>query len=496
MTCPSETELARAMSLDGAIALDAAITATTGHVASCPACARTWNATKHAIDLARRVPVSMPDRDRREEMRTAILAASATKSVLGRGDARDSDARDRARDDDGDACNDDVDAHDTDAHDTDAHDTDAHDTDAHDTDARDDGVEARGDKARDDDVDAHGDKARARRRWYMAGAVLAAAAGIVLVLATRGAPTHSHGTISAHAGARYVVTRAPDEIVTLHDGTIDVDVAPLHAGERFRVVTADTEIEVRGTAFRVVAELGHMTSVVVEHGLVEVRPHGGAMVTLAGGQSWAAPVHTARAPSVVDEHASIEVPGPVDGIATPAAAPRARSPKTAVSTSSPRGSTTPTTAIRTTASAATRAPSTAIRTSAPAPAAPPARALDALAYDEGWSAMRGGDFEHAASAFARVSILEPDGALSEDASYWYAVALARAKRGEAIAAFRDLLSHYPRSTHAGEANAMLGWLLVEAKQPAEAERRFRAAIDDPKASVRDSARSGLATLRR
>jgi hypothetical protein len=43
---------------------------------------------------------------------------------------------------------------------------------------------------------------------------------------------------------------------------------------------------------------------------------------------------------------------------------------------------------------------------------------------------------------------------------------------------------------------MLGWLLVEAKQPAEAERRFRAAIDDASPSVRDSAQRGLAALAR
>ena len=53
---------------------------------------------------------------------------------------------------------------------------------------------------------------------------------------------------------------------------------------------------------------------------------------------------------------------------------------------------------------------------------------------------------------------------------------------------------YPRSAHAPEASAMLGWLLVDAKQPAEAERRFRAAADASSPHVRDSARAGLTAL--
>lgn len=38
---------------------------------------------------------------------------------------------------------------------------------------------------------------------------------------------------------------------------------------------------------------------------------------------------------------------------------------------------------------------------------------------------------------------------------------------------------------------MLGWILVDANEPAEAARRFRAAIGDPTPAVRDSAKAGL-----
>lgn len=107
--------------------------------------------------------------------------------------------------------------------------------------------------------------------------------------------------------------------------------------------------------------------------------------------------------------------------------------------------------------------------------------------------MRTNHFAAAATAFAQVAVLDPDGGLAEDAAYGYAVALARADRPEATTGFRAFLDRYPRSPHAGEANAMLGWLLVDTER-AEAARRFRAAIDDPSAAVRDSARAGLAAL--
>ena len=70
-------------------------------------------------------------------------------------------------------------------------------------------------------------------------------------------------------------SRSPDEVVRLYDGTIDVAVTPLGSGERFRVVVGASEIEVRGTAFRVVARAGELLSVTVTRGTVEVRPAGG-----------------------------------------------------------------------------------------------------------------------------------------------------------------------------------------------------------------------------
>ena len=131
-----------------------------------------------------------------------------------------------------------------------------------------------------------------------------------------------------------------------------------------------------------------------------------------------------------------------------------------------------------------------------APSAPPvSRAAEEVSYDGAWAALRIGDFAHAAAGFARVALLAPDSPLVEDASFWRAVALARGKRSaEAVAAFHDFLDGYPRSPRAGQASAMLGWLLIDARALDEAARRFAAAAGDPDPAVRTSSRAGLDAL--
>ena len=384
--CPPDLELARAVT-------DGALPEVTAHLAACTACRTTWEATERMLDLARGLRVPMPTAERREELRTHILAAAEL------GPASEAPAT-------------------------------------------------------------------PRRRWWIAGAALAAAAVVMLIVMRSGGVdvrTHGHGTVTGRAGARFATsTEAPDEIVTLHDGAIDVEVSPLHPGERFRVITADTEVEVRGTAFTVTAELGHVMTVTVRHGLVEVRPHGARTIMLGAGEAWTAPLRTAQA-------RVIEPPPVVPAVVPPVVVERRPAPRRA-------------------------APAEILAAPAPAAQLVPARPAHAIAYDDAWDAMRASNFERAAATFARVAILDPDGALAEDASYWYPVALARAKRGEAVSAFREFLDRYPRSAHAHEASAMLGWLLVDAKQTKEAEARFRVAVDDSSPQVRESARAGLAAL--
>jgi TolA-binding protein len=308
--------------------------------------------------------------------------------------------------------------------------------------------------------------------------------------------------VRPHPGARWTARSAgPDESVRLGDGAIDVEVEPLHPGERFRVIVGDAELEVRGTAFTATARADRLVEVAVAHGRVDVVPVPGtalgAPATLTAGQSWhaaadavaAAPVPAPTPPVAGDVRESVErPPAPAPPSPPPASPPRA--PAAA-----------PPRPHRVTA-AARREPAPALEPAQPAaappsppPPAPASRAPEEASYDDAWAALRAGDFAHAAGGFARVVLLAPDSPLGEDAGFWRAVALARARRSlEAVAAFHDFLDGHPHSSRAGEASAMLGWLLIDARVLDEAGRRFQAAAGDPDPAVRRSARSGLDAL--
>ena len=305
-------------------------------------------------------------------------------------------------------------------------------------------------------------------RWVLPVVALAAAAAVVLHLvrsapSTEPTPIVARGVVHPHPGATFVVSAPPDEIVALHDGTIDVHVEPLGPGQRFRVIVGHDEVEVRGTAFEVVAQHDHLIRVQVVHGRVEVRRAGEAAMLLGAGEQWHAPDITARS----------EPPPPPPTLPPPA--PVLRAPhRAALAVQDPA--------------------------SPPAPAPPVAGAApttDEAAFVSAWNAMRRNDFARAASVFAQVLVLAPEGPFAQDASYWFAVATARIPQAAtAVTAFREFLDRYPRDPRAGEASAMLGWLLVEAGNRAEARRRFEAAMADPNEGVRASARAGLDELAR
>jgi FecR-like protein len=287
------------------------------------------------------------------------------------------------------------------------------------------------------------------RRWL--AVPLAAAAAVLAIVAWPAPALHAvalpvlpplpaRGHVHPLPGAVFLAgSHVPDEVVTLHDGTIHLDVDPLRAGERFRVLVGKSEIEVRGTAFDVTADHDRLVGVHVLHGRVEVRPSGRATVLLAAGGDWTdTPI------------AAIEPPVP----APPAPHPHVR------------------------AVAAVASPS-----------------ADQVAYNEAWTALRGAQFDVAAAGFAKALVTAPEGALADDARFWHAVALARGHAaGPAMTAFRELVDEHPGSTHAGEASAMLGWLLVDVKRLDEARERFAAATNDPSPKVRASAQAGIDAL--
>lgn len=274
------------------------------------------------------------------------------------------------------------------------------------------------------------------------------------------------GTVRAEPGASYAWSGSqPDEQVRLHDGAVHVEVSPLHAGERFRVIVGDAEVEVRGTAFDVVVIADRLIAVHVSHGRVEVRHTGDPAVMLEAGARWDGGTHAVPAgvpPIAAAAPAHLHAERPASESATAVLEPVAPT----------AGGPTP---------------------SAPTPAGPSTSPME-RAFQEGIASLRDGDPAAAALAFQR-AMLTPGGALLEDARFWLAV--ARARNGQpllAIHAFEDFLDRHPRSLRAGKASAMLGWLLLHERDVGGAERRFRAALTDGSEAVRASARAGLAAL--
>src|SRR5690606_17162351 len=97
----------------------------------------------------------------------------------------------------------------------------------------------------------------------------------------------------------------------LRDGVVDLTVDALRADQRFLVVTADAEVEVRGTRFSVRAEAGALREVSVREGHVELR-RGVQHRVLSAGGAWRAPVESATAEGARSEKM------PPDGVPTEA----------------------------------------------------------------------------------------------------------------------------------------------------------------------------------
>lgn len=324
-------------------------------------------------------------------------------------------------------------------------------------------------RVRDALVASAGTAPRRSRRWAFAAVAALGVFGTLVAGAIAlfgGSPT-LHGTIRALPGAVFEHTGpAADERVVLRDGTVAVEVSPLGTGERFRVVTADAEVEVRGTAFEVVASADHLLAVRVSHGRVEVRPERGAPTTLSARESWTRP----SAP-VADTDADADADTKKVAVTVPAA-PVAPAP------------------ARTPPKPQRR------RADPPVPSAPPPRTATVqaspteLAFDEGFAALRAGAPIAAAEAFGRAA--GAGGELAEDASFWRAVALHRANRTDAaLAAFVAFIDRYPRSARAGEAAVAAGWLELDVGRTDDAAAHFRAAVDDPAPRIRASAADGL-----
>jgi ferric-dicitrate binding protein FerR (iron transport regulator) len=212
-------------------------------------------------------------------------------------------------------------------------------------------------------------------------------------------------------------------------GAVHLHVAKLASGQRFMIETADTEVEVRGTAFDVATTgsegcASPRTRVDVTQGVVEVRFHGKTFFVHAG-QHWPERCEVDAEPSLAPSKIS----------SLPLAAAR------------PRG-----------ASLSHGAPSTAPE--AHVETAPATReselSLQNDMYSEAVSARRAGRSSEAIAAYERLLARFPNGPLAESASVGKLRLLAKVDTARARNEARAYLSRYPRGMARAEAEALLG----------------------------------------
>lgn len=271
------------------------------------------------------------------------------------------------------------------------------------------------------------------------GAVSPMAVGAVLVDGDRVQTAEgAHASVVLSTGTHVEVDPASelaiastttDQVFVSTAGASKFSVAKLAPGERFLVRTSDTEIEVRGTIFRVAlareACEGTLTRVEVAEGTVVVR-HDGTEVRVAKGDQWphgcfVAPVVAPPSmPSAVEK---------IEAKAESAAVPPAHSPTEKA------------------------AP---LPTVVPAPVASTTAKPSELAqqndlFAEGIAKKRAGDTIGAALTFERFLARWPSSTLAESA----AVERMRVLSGEpARAAAKDYLARFPKGSARAEAEAL------------------------------------------
>jgi len=120
----------------------------------------------------------------------------------------------------------------------------------------------------------------------------------------------------------------------------------------------------------------------------------------------------------------------------------------------------------------------------------PSRSAAEQDFRDGLRTLLTGDPRGATAALDRAC--GAPSSTQDDSCYWAAVAWLRGgDRMRARRAFTEMLTRWPGSTHAGEANVALGWLLLEIGDRSAARTHFAAAADDRVPSVRASAVRGL-----
>lgn len=163
-------------------------------------------------------------------------------------------------------------------------------------------------------------------RWWTAPAAPAAPASSV---AGGSQPERAGFWIGEDDAQVEQVSAGPREVVWLRHGAVWFKVNPLPAGNAFRVIAGNSEIEVVGTRFRVDVEHGRLRSVQVAEGRVLVRTRGQLAADLNAGERWASPEFAQaeavqKTPDVADAPTPDDAPDPRGQAASVRDAPEPR----------------------------------------------------------------------------------------------------------------------------------------------------------------------------
>jgi hypothetical protein len=251
------------------------------------------------------------------------------------------------------------------------------------------------------------------------------------------------GTVDLKTGSRLVLERGSEVLIERADrsqqfalarGSLRVEVAKLKPDERFVVTTADAEVEVRGTSFRVwVAPpqpgCASQTRVAVYEGVVQVR-HGAEAVVLTRGSHWPQGCEPGPTPAAPTEPPNTVVNAPM--VHRPARPrPVASAPTELV------------------AEAPAVAPMSKV-----VPSVPSTLAVQNQLFAEATAAARGGRSRAALSMYERLETIYPDGPLAES-SMVERLRLLRGQDGEAARALaRRYLSRFPNGFARSEAQML------------------------------------------
>ncbi|MBN2526882.1 MAG: FecR domain-containing protein [Deltaproteobacteria bacterium] len=248
-----------------------------------------------------------------------------------------------------------------------------------------------------------------------------------------------------------------DEVVSLREGTVTIQVTPLKSNERFMVKTDDATVEVRGTVFTVVATNGRLVKVSVKSGKVHVRPkHADVAILTAGGQ-WRRRTHPIQKPTAVLPHS------PDSGV-FPIASPEA-------------------------ASHLTKKTDRLDRTDKTVPA--PMKKKETV-FQEGWSLLRKKRYAEAANVFDNAVSSSNGKDLNEEIYFWRAAAHYKSNQSEKTGeALTDFMRRYPQSPRMDEARMMYGWHLFNTGRYETAKQEFESVRQSPLPHVRQNAGLGL-----